>query len=107
MAANTPVMKDTIVMASKESFGKDVIMDTPFGPIYEETIEDIPGSESFYYPKKHSKKKNKSVRIRCENTKNLVVERPIPKHKKKKYPTKPKNRSKISKIKESNSKFHF
>lgn len=100
-------MKDIIVVESIESLGKDVIMDTPCGPIYLPDDFDIPGDDGYYYPKKHSKKKNKSARIRYENTKNLVVERPIPKHKKKKYPTKPKNRSKMSKIKESNSKFHF
>jgi len=56
---------------------------------------------------KHSKKKNRSKRIQYENMKNPVVERPIPRHKKKKYPTKPKNRSKINKMKESNNKFRI
>tara|TARA_E500000178_G_C16333643_1_gene450071 strand:- start:142 stop:462 length:321 start_codon:yes stop_codon:yes gene_type:complete len=101
MAANTPVMKDIIVVESFDFLGTDVIMNTPCGSIYLSDDFDIPGDDGYYYPKKHSKKKNKSARIRYENTKNLVVERPIPKHKKKKYPTKPKNSSKISKVKES------
>ena len=97
MAANTPVINQFL--------GKDVLMDTAFGPWYEETMDDIPGRECFDIQKVHSKKKNKSARIRYENTKNPVVERPIPKNKKKKYPTKPKNNSKINKVKESRGKY--
>ena len=98
MAANTPVIN--------EYLGEDVLMDTPFGPVYLPNGFDIPnGDDGYYYPKKHSKKKNKSARIRYENTKNPVVERPIPKHKKKKYPTKPKNNSKINKVKDSRTKY--
>ena len=97
MAANTPVIN--------QSLGKDVLMDTAFGPVYLPNVFDIPGDDGYYYPKKHSKKKNKSARIRYENTKNPVVERPIPKNKKKKYPTKPKNNSKINKVKESRRKY--
>ena len=92
-------------MASNVSLGSDVIIETQFGPVYLPDDFDVPGDEGYYYPKKHSKKKNKSARIRYENTNNPVVERPIPRHKKKKYPTKPKNRSKIAKMKESNTKF--
>jgi hypothetical protein len=49
----------------------------------------------------HSKKKTQSLRMQLQNTKNPIRERPIPKKKKKKYPTKPKNHSKIAKLKES------
>ena len=49
----------------------------------------------------HSKKKERSMRMQLQNTKNPIRERPIPKKKKKKYPTKPKNHSKIAKLKES------
>ena len=49
----------------------------------------------------HSKKKDRSMRMQLQNTKNPIRERPIPKKKKKKYPTKPKNHSKIAKLKES------
>ena len=85
----------------------DIIFDSGLGPVYLESMCDLPGRECFDIPPSHSKKKNRSKRIQYENMKNPVVERPIPRHKKKKYPTKPKNRSKINKIKESNSKFHF
>ena len=95
-------VQNIIVMASKEPWGNGVIMDAPCGPVYEETMDDLPGRECFYIEKGHSKKKNKSARIRYENTKDPVVERPIPKNKKKKYPTKPKNRSKIEKMKLKN-----
>ena len=74
-------------------------MDTHFGPLYEESVYDLPGRECFFIGKTHSKKKDKTARIRYVNTKNPVVERPIPKNKNKKYPTKPKNRSKIEKMK--------
>tara|TARA_B100000282_G_C31730569_1_gene490717 strand:- start:513 stop:812 length:300 start_codon:yes stop_codon:yes gene_type:complete len=98
-------MKGIIVVKSFDSLGTDVIMDTTFRPEYFPDDFDIPGDDGYYYPKKHSKKKNKSARIRYENTKNPVVERPIPKHKKKKYPTKPKNKSKINKVKDSHEKY--
>ena len=49
----------------------------------------------------HSKKKTHSIRIQYQNTKNPMRERPIPKKKKKKYPTKPKDHSKIAKLKAS------
>ena len=99
-SSNDTVVKDIIIMASKDSWENGIIMDTPFGPVYEETIEDLPGRESLCIGPSHSKKKNKSKRIQFENTKNPVVERPIPRKKKKKYPTKPKNRSKIGKLRE-------
>ena len=53
----------------------------------------------------HSKKKTRSLRVRYENTTNPVRERPIPKMKKKKYPTKPKNNSKIQKMKAKSDKY--
>ena len=99
--SNLPV-QDIIVMASKCSWPDGIIMDAPCGPVYEETMDDLPGRECVYIGKCHSKKKNKSARFRYENTKVTVVERPIPKNKKKKYPTKPKNRSKIEKMKSKN-----
>ena len=107
MVTNSAVMNDTIIFSHNTELrnSKGIIMDTAFGPIYEKTIDDLPGAESIYIPKKHSKKKNKSAKIRYENTKNPVVERPIPRHKKKKYPTKPKNKSKINKVKSSNEKY--
>ena len=105
MASNDSVVKDIMVLSSKDYWENDIIMDTHLGPLYEETMDDLPGRECFYIPPSHSKKKNRSKRIQYENMKNPVVERPIPRHKKKKYPTKPKNRSKIAKIKEANSKF--
>ena len=49
----------------------------------------------------HSKKKTQTIRIQYQNTKNPTRERPIPKKKKKKYQTKPKDHSKISKLKAS------
>ena len=57
--------------------------------------EAIRGSTS------HSKKKTQSIRIQFQNTKNPIRERPIPKKKKKKYQTKPKDHSKIAKLKAS------
>ena len=53
----------------------------------------------------HSKKKTKSLKMRIQNTKDPTRERSIPKNKKKKYPTKPKNNSKIAKLKESRINF--
>ena len=51
----------------------------------------------------HSKKKTRSRRVRYENKKNVSEKtRPIPSGTKKKYPTKPKNRSKIEKMKSKN-----
>jgi hypothetical protein len=49
----------------------------------------------------HSKKKTNSMRMRVRNTTNTIRERPVPKAKKKKYPTKPKDHAKISKVKAS------
>ena len=49
----------------------------------------------------HSKKKTQTIRIQYQNTKNPTRERPIPKKKKKKYQTKPKDHSKIAKLKAS------
>lgn len=49
----------------------------------------------------HSKKKSRSIRMQLRNTKNPTRERPIPKKKKKKYQTKPKDHSKIYKLKAS------
>lgn len=100
MAANTPVINEFLSIAIAHGEPLD-----PFGPVYLPNVFDIPNGDDGYYPKKHSKKKNKSARIRYENTKNPVVERPIPKNKKKKYPTKPKNNSKINKVKESRGKY--
>ena len=57
--------------------------------------EEIRGSTS------HSKKKTQSIRIQFQNTKNPIRERPIPKKKKKKYQTKPKDHLKIAKLKAS------
>ena len=87
------------------SFGFSKKNSITFFGVYLPNVFDIPNGDDGYYPKKHSKKKNKSARIRYENTKNPVVERPIPKNKKKKYPTKPKNNSKINKVKESRGKY--
>ena len=81
------------------------VKDDGLSPNYHCTPEDFPGEEIMPVEKNHSKKKNRSKRIQYENMNNPVVERPIPRHKKKKYPTKPKNRSKIAKMKEANSKF--
>ena len=49
----------------------------------------------------HSKKKTQTIRIQYQNTKNPTRERAIPKKKKKKYQTKPKDHSKIYKLKAS------
>ena len=56
-------------------------------------------------PVSHSKKKTRSLRVQYQNSKNNTRERPIPKTKKKKYKTKPKNHSKIAKMKDSKDKF--
>mgnify|MGYP001011482495 CR=1 FL=1 len=53
----------------------------------------------------HSKKKTRSLRIKFENTTNPVRERKVPKMKKKKYPTKPKDNKKIMKLKAKSDKF--
>ena len=53
----------------------------------------------------HSKKKTRSLRVKYENTTNPVRERTIPRSKNKKYPTKPKNNSKIQKMKAKSDKF--
>ena len=55
----------------------------------------------------HSKKKTRSLRVRYENTKNPVRERTIPQVKKKKRPTKPKDNSKINKMKRKNEIMRF
>lgn len=107
MPSNNSVVKEIMVLSSNDSWGNDVILDTHLGPVYAENLCDLPGRECLDILPSHSKKKNRSKRIQYENMNNPVVERPIPRHKKKKYPTKPKNRSKINKIKESNEKFRF
>ena len=56
-------------------------------------------------PVSHSKKKTRSMRVQYQNSTNNTRERPIPKTKKKKYKTKPKNHSKIAKMKDSKDKF--
>ena len=53
----------------------------------------------------HSKKKTQSHRIKYVNSNHPVRERPIPKTHKKKYPTKPKNPSKIKKMNAKSDKF--
>ena len=53
----------------------------------------------------HSKKKTRALNNLKKYSNNPVRERPIPKNKKKKYPTKPKNHSKISKMKNTKDKF--
>ena len=53
----------------------------------------------------HSKKKTRALNNLKKFSNNPVRERPIPKNKKKKYPTKPKNHSKISKMKNTKDKF--
>ena len=53
----------------------------------------------------HSKKKTHALNNLKKFSNNPVRERPIPKNKKKKYPTKPKNHSKISKMKNTKDKF--
>ena len=45
------------------------------------------------------------LRVKYENTTNPVRERTIPRSKNKKYPTKPKNNSKIQKMKAKSDKF--
>jgi hypothetical protein len=56
-------------------------------------------------PVTHSKKKTRALNNQKKFSNNPVRERPIPKNKKKKYPTKPKNHSKISKMKNTKDKF--
>lgn len=56
-------------------------------------------------PVTHSKKKTRALNNLKKFSNNPVRERPIPKNKKKKYPTKPKNHSKISKMKNTKDKF--
>ena len=53
----------------------------------------------------HSKKKTRALNNLKKYSNNPVRERPIPKNKKKKYQTKPKNHSKISKMKNTKDKF--
>ena len=53
----------------------------------------------------HSKKKTRALNNLKKYSNNPVRERPIPKNKKKKYATKPKNHSKISKMKNTKDKF--
>ena len=53
----------------------------------------------------HSKKKTLAKRVKFVNSNHPVRERPIPKTKKKKYPTKPKNSSKIEKMNAKSDKF--
>ena len=53
----------------------------------------------------HSKKKTQSLRVKYVDSNHPVRERPIPKTKKKKYPTKPKNSSKIDKMNAKSDKF--
>ena len=53
----------------------------------------------------HSKKKILAKRVKFVNSNNPVRKRPIPKTKKKKYPTKPKNSSKIDKMNAKSDKF--
>ena len=53
----------------------------------------------------HSKKKTRALNNLKKFSNNPVRERPIPKNKKKKYATKPKNHSKISKMKNTKDKF--
>ena len=53
----------------------------------------------------HSKKKTRALNNFKKFSNNPVRERPIPKNKKKKYQTKPKNHSKISKMKNTKDKF--
>ena len=65
-----------------------------------DAMETIYGSQV-----SHSKKKTRSLRVKYENTTNPVRERTIPKSKNKKYPTKPKDNSKIQKMKAKSDKF--
>lgn len=106
-SSNDTVVKDIIIMASPRYWKNGIIMDTPFGPVYEETIEDLPGRESLCIGPSHSKKKNNSKRVQYENTKKPFVKRIIPKKKMKKYPTKPKDLSKINKLKEKSIQMSF
>jgi len=53
----------------------------------------------------HSKKKTLAKRVNFVNSNHPVRERPIPKTKKKNYPTKPKNSSKIDKMNAKSDKF--
>ena len=53
----------------------------------------------------HSKKKTQFLRVKYVNSNHPVRERPIPKTHKKKYPTKPKNPSKIKKMNAKSDKF--
>ena len=53
----------------------------------------------------HSKKKTQAKRVNFVNSNNPVRKRPIPKTNKKKYPTKPKNSSKIEKMNAKSDKF--
>ena len=53
----------------------------------------------------HSKKKTRALNNLKKYSNNPVRERPIPKNKKKKYQTKPKNHSKIYKMKNTKDKF--
>ena len=74
-----------------------------------DTIEDARNNDAQHFTDclsenilpSHSKKKTRSMRMQVCNTKNPIRERPIPKKKKKKYPTKPKDHAKISKMKAS------
>ena len=75
-------------------------VDDGLSPNYPETIHDLPGEEIMTNEKSHSKKKNNSKRVQYENTKNPYVKRKIPQKKTKRYPTKPKDLSKIHKLKE-------
>ena len=52
----------------------------------------------------HSKKKTRALNNLKKYSNNPVRERPIPKNKKKKYATKPKNHSKISKMNNTKDK---
>ena len=80
----------------------DTVAITPFNQL--DIIYDfLMGMDSIWVS--HSKKKTRSIRVKYVNSHNPVRKRPIPKTKKKKYPTKPKNSSKIDKMNAKSDKF--
>ena len=80
----------------------DTVAITPFNQL-DIIYDHLMGMDSIWVS--HSKKKTLAKRVKYVNSNHLVRKRPIPKTNKKKYPTKPKNSSKIEKMNAKSDKF--
>ena len=80
----------------------DTVAITPFNQL-DIIYDSLIGMDRIWVS--HSKKKTQSRRIKFVNSNHPVRERSIPKSNKKKYPTKPKNSSKIDKMNAKSDKF--